>query len=96
MDDANYYFIYHIDVYRGKNTASIDIQPSLQKITTTHKSVANYIIKSVISNDTHGYRHIYMDNIYASIQIFALMDRNYNLREVGTCRSNRKGFDSEQ
>ena len=27
LANAKYYFIYHIDVYQGKNTANIDIQP---------------------------------------------------------------------
>ena len=36
-----------------------------------------------------------MDNPYADPQLFSLMERYYNLRAVGKCISNRKGFYSE-
>ena len=64
-------------------------------LTTTEKYVADYIIKSGISNYPHGSIHLYMDNPYADPQLFSLMERYYNLRAVGKCRSNRKVFDSE-
>ena len=37
-----------------------------------------------------------MDNRYDAPKLFVLMENNYNLRVVGTCRANRKGFYSEQ
>ena len=37
-----------------------------------------------------------MEKIYAAPQIFALMDSDYNLREVETRRANRKVSDSEK
>ena len=92
LADTQYYFIYNIDVYQGKNTESIDIHPSLNNIPTPQQCGANAIIKSGIENYPHGPIHIYiyMYDIYASPQIFALMDRNYNIKAEGICRYNRK------
>ena len=95
MADAKHYFIYHLDVYQGKNKANIDIDPTLHNLPTTQKAVANAIVKSGIANDINGSRHIFMDNRYAAPQLFALMQTNYNVRGVGTCKANRKGFDSK-
>ena len=95
MADAKHYFIYHLDVYQGKNKANIDIDPTLRNLPTTQKAVANAIVKSGIANDINGSRHIFMDNRYAAPQLFALMQTNYNVRGVGTCKANRKGFDSK-
>ena len=36
--------------------------------------------------------HIYTENQYAAKQLFTLMESNYKMGEVGTCRANRKGF----
>ena len=94
LADAKYYLIHHIDVYQGNNTENIDIHPSLRNLPTTQKSIANAIIKSVIANYPHGYRHIFLDNRYSAPQLFTLVERNYNLRAVETCRANRKVFDS--
>ena len=41
-------------------------------------------------------KHIYMDIQYADPKLFSMMESNYNLRAVVTCRDNRKLFDSEQ
>ena len=95
MDDEKYYLIYTIDVHQGKNTENIEIHPSLHNLSTTQKSVANTIIKSGITNDTRGSRHICMDNKYDNPQVFSLIESNYNTSEVGICRANRKGFDFE-
>ena len=37
-----------------------------------------------------------MDNWYSAPQLFSLIWIKYNLRGMGTCRANRKVFDSEQ
>lgn len=96
LADASYYFIYHLDVYQGKNTNNIDIHKDAAKLPTTQKAVANAILKSEINNDPNGSRHIFMDNRYTAPQLLALMSTNWNLRGVGTCRSNRKGFASKE
>ena len=94
--DSKYNFIYHLDVYQGKNKANIDIVPIVSTLPTTQKAVANAIIKSGINNDVHGSRHIFMDNRYAAPQWFVIMLKEWNLRGVGTCKSNRKGFPSAE
>ena len=90
LADSNHYFIYHLDVYQGKNQQNVDIDSSVRKLPTTQKAVANAIIRSNIANDPHGCRHIFMDNRYAAPQLFALLKTNYNIRGVGTCKANRK------
>ena len=92
---SQHYFIYHLDVYQGKNKANIDIDPSVANLPTTQKAVANAILKSDIANDPHGCRFLYMDNRYAAPQLFAMMATNWNVRAVGTCKANRKGFASD-
>ena len=94
LADSRDYFIYHLDVYQGKNKANIDIHPSVKHLPTTQKAVANAILKSQIDNDTDGCRYLFMDNRYAAPQLLALMLTNYNIRAVGTCKANRVGFDS--
>ena len=93
--DSDYYFIYHLDVYQGKNKANIDIDNTLVDLPTTQKAVANAIVKSGIANSIDGCRYIFMDNRYACPQLLALMNTSYNIRGVGTCKANRKGFDSD-
>ena len=56
---------------------------------------ANDITKSGITNDPHGSRHLYMDNKYAALQLFALMVCNYNMILMGKGRANRKVFETE-
>ena len=96
LADSRDYFIYHLDVYQGKNKANVDIHPSVRSLPTTQKAVANSILKSGINNDKDGCRYLYMDNRYAAPQLFALMLTNYNIRAVGTCKANRKGFESDR
>ena len=84
LADAKYYFIYHLDVYQGKNRNNIDVHDDAKKLPTTQKAVANAILKSNIANDPHGSRHLFMDNRYCAPQLLALMLTNWNLRGVGT------------
>ena len=96
MADTKYYFIYHLDIYQGANKSNIDIDASITKLPTTQKAVANAILKGGIANDPDGSRHMFMDNRYTAPQLLALMETNYNIRGCGTCRANRKAFDSDR
>ena len=96
LADSIEYFIYHLDVYQGKNKSNIDIDNSLLHFPTTQKAVANAIVKSGIANDPNGCRYIFMDNRYACPQLFAILHASYNIRAVGTCKANRKGFASDK
>ena len=96
LADAKYYFIYHLDVYQGKNKANIDIHKSIRKLPITQKAVTNAILKSGIAKDLDGCRYIFMDNCYAAAQLLALVMTNYNIRAVGTCKANRIGFESDK
>ena len=96
LADSKHYFIFHLDVYQGKNKANIDIAPMVATLPTTQKAVANAIIKSRIDNDVDGCRYIFMDNRYAAPQLLALMSKEWNIRGVGTCKANRKGFPTKE
>ena len=95
MADATHYFIYHLDVYQGKNPNNIDIHPDVRNLPTTQKAVANAILKSKISNDKDGSRRVYFDNRYAAPILLALMEKLWNLCSCATCKANRVGFDLE-
>eukprot|EP00957_Ditylum_brightwellii_P091677 6980906-Ditylum_brightwellii.AAC.1 len=92
LANAEHYFIYHLDCYQGKNRANIDIDPTIKRLPTTQKDVANAILISDIANDPNGCKLLYMDNCYAAPQLFAIMVTTWNIRVVGICKSNRKGF----
>ena len=55
-------FIYHLDVYQGKNSTNAHITEEAWKLPTTQKAVVNAVIASGINNDPHGMQEIYMDN----------------------------------
>ena len=44
MADAKYYFIYHLDVYQGKNKSNVDVHHEARRLPTTQKVVANAIL----------------------------------------------------
>ena len=66
LADSRDYFIYHLDVYQGKNKENVDIHFSVRSLPTTQKAVPNSILKSGINNDKDGCRYLYMDNRYAA------------------------------
>ena len=68
----------------------------MKDLPTTQKAVANAILKSGINNDVDGCRYIFMDNRYAAPQLLAMMATAWNIRGVGTCKANRKGFASDK
>ena len=93
LADSKDYFIYHLDVYPGKNKSDIYLYPSIRHLPTTQKAIADAILKSQIGNDIDGCRYLFMDNRYTAPQLLALMLTNYNTRAVGTCKANCKWFD---
>jgi len=56
------YFIYHIEVYQGKNAENIGIPEEIQDIPTTQKAVMNAVISSGIGKDTSVSCRLCMDN----------------------------------
>ena len=51
LADALEYFVYHIDVYQGKNDAEVEIHPDAKGLPTTQKAVINAICASGLSMD---------------------------------------------
>ena len=88
LADSKHYFIYHLDVYQGRNKANIHINYLVKDLPTTQKAVANAILKSGINNDVDGCRYIFMDNRYAAPQLLAMMATTWNIRGVGICKAN--------
>jgi hypothetical protein len=86
-------FIYHIDVYQGKNATNAHIAEEAWSLPTTQKAVVNAVISSGIDNDPEGMREIYMDNRYTSPDLFVLLREKYKILACGTIRTNRKGWD---
>ncbi len=55
-------FIYHLDVYQGKNATNAFIAEEAHNLPTTQKAVVNAIVLSGIANEPDGMREIYMNN----------------------------------
>ncbi len=81
-------FIYHLDVYQGKNTNNAHIVEEAWSLPTTQKAVVNVIVKSGISNDPFGKRELYMDNRYTAPELFVLLREKYQILCCGTIRNN--------
>jgi hypothetical protein len=88
-------FIYHLDVYQGKNATNAFIAEEAHDLPTTQKAVVNAIVLSGIANDTDGMREIYMDNRYSAPSLFVLLREKYSILACGTVRSNRTGWNSQ-
>jgi hypothetical protein len=65
-------FIYHIDVYQGKDATNAFIAEEACHLPTTQKAVVNAIVSSGLSNDPDGMREIYMDIRYSAPALFVL------------------------
>ena len=85
MANANprQYFIVHIDIYQGRNTANIDIDHQIKWLPTTQKAVVNAAIKLNIAMDPDGMRCIYMDkNRYQCTELALLLREKYQIYSV--------------
>jgi hypothetical protein len=87
-------FVYHLDVYQGKNQTNAFIAEEAWKLPTTQKAVVNAIISSGLSNDPNGFWELYMYNRYSSPTRFVLLREKYSILACDTIRSNRKEWDS--
>lgn len=81
-------FIYHLDIYQGKNSNNAHIVEEAWHLPTTQKAVVNAIISSGIHNNPEGMREIYMDNRYTAPELFLLLRERYQILACGTIRSN--------
>jgi hypothetical protein len=88
-------FVYHLDIYQGKNQTNAFIAREAWNLPTTQKAVVNAIISSGLVNDPDGSRELYMDNRYTSPALFILLREKYGILACGTIRSNRKGWNAE-
>ena len=86
-------FIYHLDVYQGKNATNAFIVAEVQNLPMMQKAVVNAIVMSRIANEPNGMREIYMDNRYSVpiLFLFVLLQEKYNSLACSTVRSNRTG-----
>ena len=86
------YFIYHLDVYQGKNAANIGIPAEIQDMPTTQKAVVNAMIQSGISKDVNGMRRLFTDSRYTAAALFILLREEHDILVAGTTQSNRIGW----
>ena len=90
------YFIMHLDVYQGKNTANIGIPEQLHNMPTTQKAVVNAIVCSNLDMDPNGKHRLFMDNRYSSAALFVLLREQCKIVCSGTTRKNRIGWPKEE
>jgi len=88
-------FIYHLDVYQGKNSTNAYIKCVAWNLPTTQKAVVNAVLCSGLENDPDRMRELYMDNRYSSPSLFVVLREKYQILACGTIRSNRKRWDSK-
>ena len=88
-------FIYHLDVYQGKNATNAFIGAEAHNLPTTQKAVVNAIVLSGITNEPNGMREIYIDNRYSAPTLFILLREKYSILACGTVRSNQTGWNSQ-
>ncbi len=66
-------FIYHLDVYQGKNATNAFIAAEAYNLPTTHKADVNTIVLSGIANKPNGMWEIYMDNRDYAPTLFVIL-----------------------
>ena len=92
MDDIKYYFVFNFGVYQGDNTGNIYIRHCAEQLPKITKDVINAVLVSNITNYHYGARKIFLDNMYACSELFAILFEEMNLIGGGTCRKNRICF----
>jgi hypothetical protein len=81
------YTIYHIDVYQGRTSSNVGIDPSLWNLPTTMKAVVNAVIQTNIrhgSDHVNGFWLISLDNRYQCPQLAYLLWHRYSSKS-NTC-----------
>eukprot|EP00957_Ditylum_brightwellii_P048583 3686645-Ditylum_brightwellii.AAC.2 len=96
LEDAKYSFIYHLDVYQGKNKSNIVIHPDVINLPTAQEAVGNAILQSDIANDSHGMQHLFFYSRYDAPQLLGIMQMEWNILAAATGRADRKGFPSDE
>ena len=92
--DSKHYFIYHMDVYQGKNKHNACIHPHAADLPTTQKAVMNSVFKTDLSTpDPLGCRHLASDNRCNCPELLCVLRDKCRTCGTGTCRKKRKGWD---
>ena len=96
LSDAHKYFIYHLDVYQGKNDSNAYVDKRAADLPTTQKAVLNAVYKTGLDTASPlGYRHLSLDNRYQCPELAAILRDYCHIYSTGTLRKNRKGWDKE-
>ena len=96
LSSSSTYAILHIDVYQGKNPTNSYIKKQARQLPTTMKAVVNACYALQLHKRTDGYRHVAMDNRYTAPRLAVVLRDRLRLFSTGTCRANRKGWDSKR
>ena len=94
LSSSTTYAILHIDVYQGKNPTNAYIKKQAKQLPTTMKAVVNACYALQMHKMTDGYRHVSMDNRYTAPRLAVALRDRLRLFSTGTCRANRKGWNS--
>ena len=96
LADIKYYFVWHIDMYQGKNAWNIDIYHREKKIPTMTNAVINVVLDSNISNYHYGERKLLLDNRYACTEIFEILGEEMNIIGGGNRKKEQTRFSRRQ
>jgi len=93
LSDAKYYFIYHMDVYQGKNDHNCYINKRAAELPTTQKAVVNAFYQTGLDKwDPCGYRHLSTDNRHGCPELCAVNKDFFWIFTTATCGRKRKGW----
>ena len=79
-------------MYQGKNTGKIDISYHTKQLPTLMKAFINSVLASNVKHYHYGARRLLLDDMYACLDLVAILFEEMDLIGGGTCRKNRIGF----
>jgi len=96
LSDSKHYFIYHMDVYQGKNDHNCYIDKRAAELPTTQKAVVNALYKTGLDVwSPFGYRHMATDNRYGCCELAAICRDYFRIYMSCTARQKRKGWNKD-
>jgi len=95
LSDSENYAILHLDVYQGRNTSMVNIPRLARGLPTTQRAVVTACHAIGLDRVVDGCRHIAADNRYMCPELLVLLRLKFNCLGSGTCRANRKGWDTK-
>ena len=96
LSDSKKYFIYHMDVYQGKNDHNCYIDKRAADLPTTQKAVINALYQTKLDVwSPFGYRSLSTDNRYGCCELGVIARDYFRIFLLSTSRQKRKGWDKD-